>query len=72
VPIWPLDLIDTLLKGKQHIFEQGIFYLPSMAIWTAGSIIAGITTNERYHQFWALFFPFCQIAYTTIVLLNLG
>ena len=43
-----------------------------MAIWTAGSIIAGITTNERYHQFWALFFPFCQIAYTTIVLLNLG
>jgi hypothetical protein len=60
VPIWPLDLIDTLLKGKQHFFDQGIFYLQSMAIGMAGSIIAGITTNERYHQFWAILFPFAR------------
>jgi hypothetical protein len=31
-----------------------------MAIGMAGSIIAGITTNERYHQFWAIFFPFAR------------
>ena len=72
VPIWPLDIIDTLLKGKQHFIDQGVLYLPSMAIWTIGSIIAGISRNERYHAFWAVAFPLYQIGYTTIVLLNLG
>jgi hypothetical protein len=31
-PIWPLDVIDTLLKGKQHFIDQGVLYLPTMAI----------------------------------------
>jgi hypothetical protein len=45
-PIWPLDVIDTLLKGKQHFIDQGVLYLPTMAIWTIGSVIAGITASE--------------------------
>jgi len=72
VAIWPLDIIDTLLKGKQHFIDQGPLYLPTLAIWTMGSAIAGITGNERYHQFWSIFFPLSMIGYVLIVLLKLG
>jgi hypothetical protein len=70
-PLWPLDIIDTLLKGKQHFIDQGPLYVPSMAIWTIGTVIAGITASEHYHRFWSIFFPLYVIAYTTIVLLKL-
>ena len=70
--IWPLDIIDTLLKGKQHFLNQGPLYIPTIAVWFLGAIVAGITRNQRYHAFWAIFFPLYQIGYTTIVLLNLG
>jgi hypothetical protein len=49
--LWPLDVIDTLLKGKQHFIDQGALHLPTIAIWTIGSVIAGVTANERYHRF---------------------
>lgn len=71
-PSWPLDIIDTLLKGREHFIDQGVLYLPTMAIWTIGSLIAGITANERYHRVWSIFFPLHVISYTTLVLLRLG
>ena len=67
-----LDIIDTLLKGKAHFIEQGPLYLPSIAIWTLCSVFAALIKNERYHAFWAVFFPLYQIFYTTMVLLKLG
>ncbi len=70
--IWPLDIIDTLLKGKAHFLEQGPLYLPSITIWCLCSVIAGITRNERFHGLWAIFFLVYMIFYTTIVLLKLG
>jgi hypothetical protein len=33
--------------------------------------LAAITQNKRYHVFWAIFFPLCQVFYTTMVLLKL-
>ncbi|MEP7016341.1 MAG: hypothetical protein ABI925_12940 [Verrucomicrobiota bacterium] len=70
--IWPLDIIDTLLKGKQHFIDQGPLYLPMIGLWTAGFLIAGLSKNERYHAVWAITFPLSQIFYTAIVLLKLG
>ena len=70
--LWPIDVVDTLLKGKQHFLDKGPLYLPTLAIWTTGTVIAGITSNERYHQFWAIFFPIAVLSYTTLVLFNLG
>jgi hypothetical protein len=70
--VWPLDVIDTLLKGRQHFIDQGSLYLPTMTVWCVGSIVAGITRNERYHAFWAVLFLLYQIFYTTMVLLKLG
>lgn len=72
VPIWPLDVVDTLLKGTQHFINQGVLYLPSLTIWTIGCVIAGITANERYHRIWSIFFPVHVIFFTTMVLLKLG
>lgn len=70
--IAPLDIIDTLLKGRQHFVDQGPLYLPFIAIWGLGSFIAGMTRNERYHATWAILFPVVMICYTTRVLLQLG
>src|SRR6266568_4424468 len=61
--IWPLDIIDTLLKGKAHFFEQGPLYLPTLAAWFVGSVIAAITRSERYHAFWAVCFLLYQMFY---------
>jgi hypothetical protein len=72
VPLWPLDVVDTLLKGKQHFIAQGPFYLPSLTLWTLGTLIAGLTANERYHRFWCIAFPIAVISYTTAVLLKMG
>jgi len=70
--LWPLDVIDTLLKGKQHFIDQGPLYLPTLTIWTTGTVIAGITASERYHRFWSIFFPAAVLSYTALVLFNLG
>lgn len=70
--IWPLDIIDTLLKGKAHFLEQGPLYVPTVTIWCLGAVIAGITRSPRFHGFWAIFFLLYQVFYVTLVLLRLG
>jgi hypothetical protein len=52
----PVDLIDTLLKGVPHFLAQGPQYIIGLALYTTGLTIAAITRNERYHQFYAVFF----------------
>jgi hypothetical protein len=51
-----VDVVDTLLKGVPHFLEQGAQYVVSTALFLAGMTIAAITRNERYHQFYAIFF----------------
>lgn len=70
--IAPLDIIDTLLKGRQHFIDQGPAYLPFIAIWGGGCLAAGITKNEKYHSFWAIAFPAVVILFIAKVLLKLG
>ena len=52
----PVDVVDTLLKGVPHFLEQGPQYVVSTTVFIVGMTIAAITKNERYHQFYALFF----------------
>ena len=70
--IAPLDIIDTLLKGREHFVAQGVFYLPFIAFWTIALFAAGITRNERYHKICAIAFPGGQVVYMAINLLHLG
>jgi hypothetical protein len=52
----PVDIVDTLLKGVPHFLELGPRYYISNLLYFAGMMIAAITRNERYHQFYAIFF----------------
>ena len=52
----PIDIVDTLLKGVPHFLEQGPPYIISSTFFVTGLTIAAITRNERYHQFYAVFY----------------
>ncbi len=52
----PVDLLDSLLKGVHHFLELGPPYMISMTLFLTGITIGAITRNERYHQFYSLFF----------------
>ena len=52
----PVDLVDTLLKGVRHLLDLGVPYFASLTLFLVGIIGAAITRNERYHQFYAIFF----------------
>ncbi len=52
----PVDLVDTLLKGVPHFLEQGPPYMISVTLFLTGVTTAAIMRNERYHQFYAIFF----------------
>jgi hypothetical protein len=52
----PVDVVDTLLKGLPHFLGQGPQYVISTALFVVGLTIAAITRNQRYHQFYCIFF----------------
>jgi hypothetical protein len=70
--IGPLDIVDTLLKGRQHFIDQGPLYVPFIAIWTFGFLAAILTRNPKYHAVWAVAFPTVVMSYVAIVMLRMG
>ena len=52
----PVDIVDSLLKGVPHLLGLGPQYFVSSVLYTVGLVTAAITSNERYHQFYAIFF----------------
>jgi len=52
----PVDVVDSLLKGTRHFLELGPQYTASAVLYFADLVTAAITRNERYHQFYAVFF----------------
>src|SRR6266704_903048 len=52
----PVDILDSLLKGIPHFIELGPQYIVSGLLYFTGMVTAAITHNERYHQFFAIFF----------------
>ncbi len=52
----PVDIFDSLLKGVPHFLGLGPQYFVSSFLYIAGLMTAAITRNERYHQFYAIFF----------------
>ena len=51
-----VDFADTLLKGIPHFLALGKPYIISNTLYFTGMLTAAITQNERYHQFYAIFF----------------
>ncbi|HZR05044.1 MAG TPA: hypothetical protein VFA61_04375 [Candidatus Udaeobacter sp.] len=52
----PVDIADSLLKGVPHFLTLGPIYFISNALYFVGLTTAAITRNERYHEFYAIFF----------------
>jgi len=52
----PVDIFDSLLKGVPHFLGLGPQYFVSSFLYVSGLTTAAITQNERYHQFYAIFF----------------
>jgi hypothetical protein len=52
----PVDVVDSLLKGVAHFLELGIPYLVMVLLSLIGLTTAACTRNERFHQFYAIFF----------------
>ncbi len=52
----PIDIFDSLLKGVPHFLGLGPQYFVSSFLYVSGLTTAAITQNERYHQFYAIFF----------------
>ena len=59
----PVDIVDSLLKGVPHFLSLGPIYFLSGVLYFAGLITAAVTRDERYHEFYVLFF----LIQTTIV-----
>lgn len=52
----PVDIVDSLLKGIPHFLALGAAYYASGILYFVGLITAAITRNQRYHEFYAVFF----------------
>ena len=52
----PVDIVDSLLKGIPHFLQLGPPYIISNSLYFLGLTTAAITRNERYHQFYSVFF----------------
>jgi uncharacterized membrane protein len=52
VSLW--DFLDTYVKGTSYFESLGVIYPAIMAMIIIGSVIAIITTNERYHKIFSV------------------
>jgi hypothetical protein len=60
--IFPIDVIDTLLKGMAHFREQGPAYFVTMVLWFVLLLIAAWTKRPGYHAFIAVLFLVYNLA----------
>lgn len=67
----PVDIADSLLKGIPHFLALGPQYYVSQVLYLAGLVTAAITRNERYHQFYAIFFFVQTIAVSLTIIRTL-
>ena len=54
--VFPIDILDTFLKGMEHARAQGPFYWITMTLWFTLCLIGAATKNRRYHGMFAVFF----------------
>lgn len=54
--VFPIDLVDTMLKGFAHFRAQGPLYLGTMVMWFVLLMIAAFSRRQGYHTFLAVIF----------------
>jgi len=68
----PVDVMDSLLKGLPHFLELGIPYMVIVVLSLIGLTTAACTRNERFHQFYAIFFLLQTLANSFALFRTLG
>lgn len=54
--IFPIDVIDSLLKGLAHFREQGPVYFLTMSLLFTCCLVAAFNKNARFHAVFAVAF----------------
>ncbi|WP_275187040.1 hypothetical protein [Bradyrhizobium sp. CSA112] len=44
-----LDVVDTLIKGEDHLRSLGLEYLPRIGVFVLLCAVAAVTRNLRFH-----------------------
>jgi hypothetical protein len=68
--MFPLDLIDTLLKGVAHFRAQGPFYLITMIAWARLSLVAALTSRRSFHAILAVLFLIYNLFFVGLTVLT--
>lgn len=61
-----LDFVDTYLKGYAHLVAQGIIYPVTITLVTSLAIVGALSSNEKYHKFFSVFFFIYLLAFISI------
>ena len=68
--LFPIDLIDTALKGWEHFREQGLLYPATMLTWLALSLVAAFTKRKIFHGCFAIIFLMWNLAFAGMMLIT--
>ena len=60
---FPIDVVDTMIKGSGHVTGLGSEYLPAMFIQFSLAIFAMFIRNERFHQVLVVAFLAYQLSW---------
>jgi hypothetical protein len=68
--MFPVDLIDTALKGWQHFREQGLLYPATMVTWFVFCLVAAFTRSRTFHAWFAIIFLVWNLAFAGMMLIT--
>jgi hypothetical protein len=68
--VFPIDLIDTALKGLDHFRAQGPVYAATMVMWFLLCLVAAFTKGRRFHACFAVIFLIYNLAFAGIQLIT--
>lgn len=60
---WSIDIPETMLKGETGLRDLPQFYLAFVAVMLGLSLAGAITSNRRYHEFYAPFWLIFLLGY---------
>jgi hypothetical protein len=68
--IFPIDIVDTLLKGMAHFKAQGPLYVATMGLWFVLCLVAAFTKRKMFHASFAVVFLIYNLLFVGTTLLT--
>jgi len=64
--VWPVDVVDTLLKGWAHFVAQGHIYVITVVTLFSLNVICAVTKREWFQRVFAVFFMVYVLIFISI------